>query len=272
VSDEVALDPVTVARIVRRASELAGPEVAPFEEDGCIDQSALLAAAAEVGLPAVAVQRSIAWERLGDPPRPRLADRILGESTVVVDDELTGAPEEVLAAVDAWLVHGHHLRRDRLRGGRGEWSKRDGLVGLTVRRLRTATGEGRLGEHRSVIAEAHAVGNESSLVRVSVDRSAHRRRAASSGAIVGLGGTGAVIVVAAATAPLLVVAAPVAILGGLGVARRGRAGAARTANEVERMLEAVADQSRPTRLRSEVARRLSGRERKRPGRDVSSKR
>jgi len=49
------------------------------------------------------------------------------------------------------------------------------------------------------------------------------------------------------------------VVGGVGVALTGRARAGRTATEVGRMLESVADHEVPTRLRTEVARRVRGR-------------
>lgn len=266
--DEVHLDRAAVARIIRRASELAGPEVAD-PSAGTIDEGALIAAAHEVGLPVIAVQRSLAAERLGELPDPRLADRLLGPGVVAIDGEIAGSAHDVLGRVDAWLVEGHHLRRDRLRDGRGEcrgeWSKRTGVVGVTMRKLRGATGEGRLGRSRRITATAQEIGSGSAVVRVAVDRSSDRRRSALGGAIVFVGSTGGLAVAAAASAPVVLLATPFAVAGGVGVALTGRARAARTANEVERMLESVADHEAPTRLRTEVARRVSGR---RPSRQI----
>jgi hypothetical protein len=259
-TDEAHLDRAAVDRIIRRASELAGPERSD-DPHMAIDAASLIAAAHEVGLPAIAVQRSLAVEHLGELPEQRFGDRFVGQAILAVDDEIAGSADDVLARVDAWLVHGHHLRRDRLREGRGEWSKRSGVVGVTVRQLRFATGEGRLGQYRRVTATAHDIGSGSAVVRVAVDRSNERRRSAASGAAVVIGGTGG-LVAAAVAAPLVLLATPIVVVGGIGVALNGRTRAARTAAEVERMLEAVADHEAPTRLRSDVVRRVSGR---RPG-------
>jgi hypothetical protein len=251
------IDHATVARIIRRATELAGPEPDRDHPRG-ISRDALVAAADEVGIPAVTVLRSIAVERLGPEPDSHLADRVFGAAVVSVDDEIPGSPEEVLRRIDAWLVDGHHLRRDRIRNGRGEWSKRSGLVGVTVRRLRTATGEGRLGEFRQVTAAAEDIGTGSTVVRVTVDRSSNRRRAVAGGATAAVGGIGGVVA-AAALGPVALVAAPFVVIGGVTVAVTGKARARRTTVEVERMLEAVADHQSPSRLRNEVARRVIGR-------------
>ena len=257
------LDRAAVARVIRRASELAGPEGGDVSADG-INEAALIAAAHEVGLPVIAVQRSLATERLGQLPDPRLADRLLGPDVVAVDGEIAGSAHDVIGRVDAWLVEGHHLRRDRLRDGRGEWSKRTGVVGVTMRKLRGATGEGRLGRNQRITAAAQDIGSGSAVIRVAVDRSADRRRSAVGGAIVVVGGTGG-LAAAAASAPAILLAAPFAVIGGVGVAMTGRARALRTAKEVERMLESVADHEAPTRLRTEVARRVRGR---RPRRQI----
>jgi len=265
--DEVHLDRAAVARIIRRASELAGPEVdrSAGQSVGTIEAAALIAAADEVGLPVIAVQRSIASERLGEVPEARVTDRLLGPGVVVIDGEIAGSAHDVLGRVDAWLVDGHHLRRDRLRDGRGEWSKRTGVVGVTVRKLRSATGEGRLGRNHRITATAQDIGSGSAVVRVAVDRSADRRRSAVGGVIVVVGSTGGLAIAAAASAPVVLLATPFALVGGVGVAMTSRSRAARTANEVERMLESVADHEPPTRLRTEVARRVRGR---RPSREI----
>ena len=251
------IDHAMVVRIVRRATELAGPETEHVGRLG-ISREALVAAAREVGIPAVVVLRSIAIERLGPEPASHVADRFVGAALVVVDDEIAGSADEVLSRIDAWLVAGHHLRRDRIRNGRGEWSKRSGVVGLTVRRLRTATGEGKLGEFRQVTAVAEDVGTGSSVVRVVVDRTTSRRVAIVGGATAALGGAGGVVAVAA-FGPLALVAAPVVAIGGVVMARSGKHRARRAATEVERMLDAVADHHPPTKLRTEVARRVIGR-------------
>jgi len=262
--EEVHLDRAAVARIIRRASELAGPESGD-DPAGTIEEAALIAAAHEVGLPVIAVQRSLATERLGDVPVPRFADRLLGPGVVAVDDEIAGSAHDVLGRVDAWLVEGHHLRRDRLRDGRGEWSKRTGVVGVTMRKLRGATGEGRLGRNHRITATAQDIGSGSAVIRVAVDRSTDRRRSAVGGVIVVVGGTGGLAVAAAASVPVVLLVTPFAVVGGVGVAMTSRARAARTVQEVERMLESVADHEAPTRLRTEVARRVRGR---RPSRQI----
>ncbi|MCU1396169.1 MAG: hypothetical protein JWM34_4597 [Ilumatobacteraceae bacterium] len=256
--DLVPLDHAVVERVIRRAVEIAGP-ILPDDPSSAagISRAALVAAADEVGLPAVAVLRSIAAEHLGELPPRRLVDRIVGVAVVAVDDEIAGSADDVLARIDAWLVEGHHRRRDRVRNGRGDWSKRSGLVGLTMRKMRKATGEGGLSHYQHVAAVAEEIGTGSTAVRITVDRQGERNMAAAGGAVVVVGGIGGVA--AAAAGPLVLVAAPFVVIGGVGVALTGRRRARRTAMEVERLLEAVADHHSPTRLRADVAQRVIGR-------------
>ena len=253
-ADEEILDRDVVARILRRATEL---EQRTLPSNSGFGEAALLAAADEVGLCVEAVRRSIAVERLGPAPPRRVGDRILGAGVLVVDDEIAGQPAEVLARLDAWMVAGHHLRRDRLRDDSGEWSKRSGMVGVVIRALRGATGEGRLGEFRRVSATARDAGRGSSVVRVSVDRSHSRRAAAGGGTIVAVGGTLGVVIGAAAAGPVLLLAAPVAILAGVGVALAGRGRAKKAELEMGRLLEAVHQGNRPTRLGVDVVKRVT---------------
>jgi hypothetical protein len=127
-----------------------------------------------------------------------------------------------------------------------------------MRRMRKATGEGRLGDYRHVGATAEDIGTGSSAVRVTVDRQTDRTLAAAGGAVVMAGGAGGAIA-AAAAGPFVLLAAPFVIAGGVGVALSGRRRAKRTELEIARLLEAVADHDTPTRLRVEVAQRVIGR-------------
>lgn len=263
-TDDVPLDPELVQRVLRRAGDLerdAEKRTGAGAGSGTmgIDESSLIAAAEEVGLSVEAVRRSIAYERLGPVPDSRRSDRVLGPSLVFADGEVDAPADEALARVDAWLVNGHHLRRDALRGGRGEWSKRSGVVGAAMRTVRGVTGEGKLGDFERVHATARDIGDGASIVRVSVDRSANRRFAGGGGAVVAIGGTAGVAVVAAAAAPMLIVAAPVAIVAGVGVALTGRKRARGAQREIARLLDAVGDGAKPTRLSVDVVRRATGR-------------
>ena len=257
-TDELVLDRDEVERILRRATELAAASE-PRDPVTGVSIVALVAAADEVGLPIEAVQRSIAVERLGPLPTRHVGDRLLGSCVLSVDGEADGASPEVLRRLDAWLVDGHHLRRDRLKPDHGEWSKRRGIVGAAVRAVRRGTGEGQLGDVHQVTATARETGTGTCVVRVSVDRTHDRRVFAATGAAVGVAGAaGATAVAAVVAAPLVLIAAPVAAVAGLGVAATGRRRARRTQREVELLLDAIEEGSKPTKLRVDVIKRVAG--------------
>jgi hypothetical protein len=252
------LDRAAVERVLRRASELAGTDPDDPLELGAIDEQTLVVAAVEAGIPAPAVRRAIAIERLGPVPSAHVGDGLVGPTIVIDEQELPGRAAEVLARIDAWLVAGHHMRRDRLRDDRGEWSKRTGLVGSTMRTIRHATGEGRLGDLQRIAATARDTGNGTCVVRIEADRRRDRTVRVASGVAVGGAATAGVVGVALVTAPLLLLAAPVAIAAGCGIAATGRGRANRVVRELDRVIDAVEQQMQPVRLRTDVYRRVKG--------------
>ena len=254
---ERLLDRETVARVLRRASELTDDESEPPLELGTVSERALVEAAVEVGIPAAAIRRALAEERLDPLPRRRVGDRLVGPAVVTVDAELDGSPSAVLSRLDAWLVDGHHLRRDRLRNGRGLWTKRPGIVGRTIRTVRYATGEGRLGRVRSVRASTGDTGNGTTVVRVEVDQDRGRRTAASGGAVAGVVTVGGIIV-AVVAAPVALVAVPIGLAAGVAVTGGGRSHTRAVAQEIDRVLDSVDQGIVPTRLRTELVRRATG--------------
>lgn len=257
-SDEGPLDAQVVGRILRRASELERCKGDANPDNG-IAEASLIEAAEEVGMSVTAVRSSIAVERLGPVPAPRLADRIVGPSSVYADSEIDAIARDALIRVDGWLVNGHHLRRDVLRPDHGEWSKRSGVVGVAVRTIRSATGEGKLGDFARIDASARDMGGDRSMIRVSVDRTANRRLIGGTGTVVAVGGVTAVAVAAAAAGPLLLLGMPVAVVAGVGVAMTGRKRARAAQREIERMLEATRNGTNPTRLSVDLVRRATGR-------------
>ncbi len=263
--DTRPLDRAAVARVLRRASaetSLGDGDDVALPEFGAIDEHALIAAAAEVGIPPAAVRRAIAVERLGPRPAGHVGDRLLGAGTVVVDEELPGRAYDVVARIDDWLVDGHHLRRDRLRDDRGEWSKRTGVVGVTARAIRGALGEGLLGDLDRVAVIARDTGAGTCVVRVEADRRKDRSVHAAAGAVIATAGTAGVVLAALAAAPVVLLAAPLTIVAGASVAATGRSRAARVEREVGRVIDAVDQHARPARLRVDVMRRMAGRPRR----------
>ena len=108
-----ALDRDAVRRVLRRATDLAGTEPVHLPDGGGIEPEALVAAAAEVGIPEDAVRRAITVEQLGVPPSTRGA--LLGPAVVVVDEELDGSADLALGeAVDTLRTAGHVELADRI--------------------------------------------------------------------------------------------------------------------------------------------------------------
>ena len=252
------LDREAAERVLRRASELAGVDADDPLALGAIDEHTLVVAAVEAGIPAQAVRRAIAIERLGPVPPAHVGDPLVGPTIVIDEQELPGRADDVLRRIDTWLVAGHHMRRVRLRDGRGEWTKWTGLVGTTLRTVRHATGEGYLGDLQRIVATVRDTGNGTCVVRVEADRRRDRTARVASGVAVGGAAAAGVVGVALVTAPLVLLAAPVAIAAGCGIAATGRGRAKRVVLELDRVIEAVDQQVEPARLRADVYRRVRG--------------
>ena len=166
VTDHAPIDARVVARILSGAGDIEGTE-GLRDELGQIAEESLIAAAEEVGLSADAVRRSIAVERLGHrPQRARLSDS-WGRRRCT------------------WMAKGRRSGRRRLGQSRfvaGRWppsaprtfcgrgtasgAKRSGLVGATVRTIRNATGEGKLGDFERINATVCDTRSGSSVVRI----------------------------------------------------------------------------------------------------------
>ncbi|WP_116998376.1 hypothetical protein [Desertimonas flava] len=259
--DDVRLDRATARRVFQRASAADGPD----RRDGAstdvdrLDDETVVAAAVEAGIDPAEVRRALAFERLGPEPARGRGAGLLGGADVSADAEIAGHPDVVMARLDSWLVGGHHLRRDRLRDGRGVWRRRTGVLGATFRTVRRATGEGRLGDLARIEAIAVDTGVGTSVVRVTADRRRDRLVRASAGAAAATVGTAVVAVVAAVSVPAVLLATPVALGVGTGIAATGRRAATDVAVELERVLDAVDHGDTPARLGPDVVRRVIGR-------------
>jgi hypothetical protein len=249
----VPLDRDAVRRVLRRATTLDDGHAELAVEGDRIDADTLVAAAAEVGIPEDAVRRALTVEQLGAPPSQRGA--VLGPAVVVVDEELPGDAVEVLAAVDRWLVGGHHMRRDRLHATAGTWTRRRGVLGSAYRSLRHATGEGYLGELERIDVVGLDTGVGTCVVRVIADRRRERRARGVAGAAVGGVTTAGAVVGAVVLGPWLLLVAPATVAVGTGIAVTGRRRARRVEGEIDRVLDSVEHGDRPARLGSDLARR-----------------
>ncbi|MEM8618427.1 MAG: hypothetical protein AAGF73_01765 [Actinomycetota bacterium] len=247
-------DRAGVERVVQRAAQLDGTitrdGAEPFDDDR-LDADTLVAAAAEVGIAPALTRQSIAIERLGPPPTGRVTDRVAGPRAVSGERTVAADGDATIELLDDWLSAGHHLRREWRGRSPGvvevRWVRRRDLATSVWRRVRGLRGEARLGGRRSVTVQAATAGDDATLVRMTVDRADERATYLGGGAaMVGVGAAGMGLAAAGAVvaAPMALVAAPVA-LGGIVVVRRGRVSAKRLGDEVQRVLDAVAQQERP---------------------------
>lgn len=260
-SDEHRLDRAATQRVLRQASTADGARLdalAPYDDAGRFDAETVVAAAVDAGIAETEVRRALAVERLGDAPAPARGDALLGPAAVVVDAEVTGTPGEVLAMLDGWFVSGHHLRRDRLRGGHGVWSRRHGALGAMFRTVRRALGEGGLGELERIEAAAADTGSGTSAVRVIAHRRRERLVRGAVGATTAATGTAVIATIAAVTQPVVLLAVPLAVGVGAGLAATGRRAAGELTAEVERVLDAVDHGDPPARLGPDIVRRVVG--------------
>lgn len=241
-------------RVLRRAAELTPAVEDPHGTwaDQGMSEQVLLDAAAEVGIAPEAVQRALAIEKLGPGVPTRRTDRLLGPAAVTVEIETPWSPDDTLRLVDAWLVVAHHLRRERTRPDGGEWRRRRDVAAKVQRGLRGLNGEGRLGDSESILVTAVPVGTTHTIARLTIDRSSQRGGYAAAGGGVAAAGVAGAVVLGAVVTPVIVVAAPLAAVGGVAVARSGRGGADRARREAERMLDAVRRGEWPRRVTDDV--------------------
>jgi hypothetical protein len=247
----VDLDPAAVDRVLRRASELSADHPDTPQATRSMSEDVVVAAAAEVGIPADAVRVALAVERLGPLPAPR-GRRLGGAAQVSAERVLDLDADTALSRIDELLVRQHQLRRERGAAGRGEWGRRRGVAGTLRRTLKQLGGDAGLRRAERVIAVASPVDARRCAVRVVVDRSRQRGGLLGTGAAVtgiGLAGVG---VLTAVTAPVALVASPVALAAGAGVALHGGRQAELAHRELECLLDAVERAARPASIARDV--------------------
>ncbi|MGI9646829.1 MAG: hypothetical protein ACR2O6_16100 [Ilumatobacteraceae bacterium] len=255
------LDPDAADRVLRRASDLAGPDTQENFDDG-IEPEVLIAAAADVGIPELAVKRSLAIEQLGPEPEPRPLDDLVGPATIAEQRLVRSPPEHLLDRLDRWLVSGHHLRRERRRPGEGLWQRRSDVVGSARWTARNLTGEGRLGDVRAVHAEVQPVDGGEAVLRVTIDRSGHRRTTLVAGGTLGVGGAAVGVTGLILTAPIAFAAIPAVLAGGV-VVNKSRNQADRFERELSRLLDAIEADEPPPGMLNGIRRRLRPNRRRR---------
>ena len=261
------LDRLAVERVLQRATELSAAETdaatAESHLPGQVSPEAVVQAGAEVGIPVRALRKSIALERVGSvEDEESVADRIVGPDEIVQERFVEITPRELLESLDAWLTSVHHLRRigplpaepDAGVSVRVEWIRRDDVAAKVSRRALGLRGDGRLGEVPSVVATVATVDDDTTALRLTLDR--HSKRTASmivtgtaSVVAVGCGVAGAVTL-----APVAVAALPAGAVAVFS-ARSGRRHAARLERETARLVGDIEQRATPPKLLSRRSRR-----------------
>lgn len=247
-ADAAALDAAAVERVLRRAHDLsADREASPFT-GRTVSEDVVVAAAAEVGIAPEMVRMSLAIERLGPLPEHGGLDGLTGPEAVIVQRAVELAPDEILKRLDDLLVGQHQLRRERTWPAALQWRKRTDAIGLVQRTVSNLSGQAPLGNAASITAATSAVDGTRTIVRLTLDRADKRSGALTGGATVAAAGTIGLVVLSAAASPFVMLAAPVAIVAGVGVSARGRRNADDSARELECLLDNVEQGAKPPAL------------------------
>lgn len=235
--------PVTrgaMERVLARAAELAAAGGDAAESD-TMSETQLIELGKEVGLSPEHLRQALAEERARGEPVPdetgALAS-LFGGHKVAAQRVVRGKPDDVMAALDRWMLQEEWFRVLRQQPERRVWEPRRDLLGG----LRRAFGGRSMALHSStsVAATVAAVDSDRSLVALVADLSGARHAAmgqVTAGTLIGAAASGALTVLGFIT---IVAVAPVAVLTVASIygARRGLAGSLQRAHVA---LEAVLD-------------------------------
>ncbi|MCB0996106.1 MAG: hypothetical protein KDB21_13495, partial [Acidimicrobiales bacterium] len=213
---------------------------------GCVDEHAVISAAAEVGMPVAAVREAIAVERLGPRPPHRRLDPLVGPCSVVTERSIGVTADDAFRLLDRWLARRHQLRRQHLvrddsAGITAVWRKRSDLAAGVQRGVRGVAGGASLGRVNELTCQIVPLGAEDRcVVRLVADRSVRRRRTLGASGTLGTIGLGAIVAGSAAASSVTVVLAPGVLVAGAlaGVSKRAASGLER---ELERVLDQLAN-------------------------------
>ncbi len=196
------LDRSALERVLARAAELQSGGAEPGEE---FTEQQILELGREVGLSPQHIQQALAEERtrvaLPDEPRG-LTSRLLGPSRVGASHTVSGKPESVLAAIDAWMQRQQWLQVKRQFPDRIVWEARRDLVGAVRRAFRVGGHDYELSRAREVAATAVAIDDRRVLVRLDADFQPQRSalvRDTALGTFVGVAGSASLLVMGFAT-------------------------------------------------------------------------
>lgn len=168
--------------VIRRAAEIAAREA---DADERLSEAEVLQIAEELGLPDRHVRQAL-YELPRDTEEAALLGRWYGSGTVVGTRVVKGAPDEVMARLEDYLVTREFLQVLRKQGDRAVLQPADDAISNVARAVRRPQRSWQIARARRVLLEARQMPGEESHVRIELDLGDHRRRAAIGG---GIGGT-----------------------------------------------------------------------------------
>ena len=211
------LDRAALDRVIARAAEL---QSASIESGDALTEAEILELGKEAGMSVDVLRQAIAEERTRSaaPDDSGIAASIIGPATVRASRVVPGTPNELLAAIDAWMQEQECLKIKRRVAGRIVWEPRNDLVGNLQRGFRLGGGEYALSRAGEISATATAVDGNRTLIALDAGMAAYRGKLGVTSSVVGGLGAGASVIGAVLGVFLpvaiipVVIAAPIALM------------------------------------------------------------
>jgi len=192
------LDRSAIERILARATELQA-STSRNDSSGMLTEAELIEIGKEAGISRETLTQALAEERsrVAVPEESGFIASITGPAIATASRTVKGKPDEILAAIDAWMQREECLRVQRRFPDRITWEPRTGFLG-TIQRNLNIQGRGyHLMRATQVAATIIPIDAERVLVRLDADMSESRsaRVRVSGGALVaGILGSGVIAV------------------------------------------------------------------------------
>lgn len=192
------LDRSAIERILARATELQASS-SRNDSSGMLTEEELIQIGKEAGISRETLTQALAEERsrVAVPEESGFIASITGPAIATASRTVKGKPEEVLAAIDAWMQREECLRVQRRFPDRITWEPKTGFLGTLQRNLNLQGRGYHLMRATQVAATIIPIDAERVLVRLDADMSESRaaRVRVSGGALVaGILGSGVIAV------------------------------------------------------------------------------
>lgn len=184
-----------------------------------LSEETLREAAAELGVPASAVQQAAAEERIGVLLQTaRRMDRFVGPGDVFAVRIVDGRRADVMAHADEWLRR-TAFRRRRFSTGVAEYSRRSDPVAVAQRAVRSVGGHEGLGGVTRLRVTAEPIGDDVTVLALVAPMETQRAVTLATGSTVAGGGAVASTAFGIGTTPYLLLAAPASVAAGYAILR-----------------------------------------------------